>query len=194
MYMYMGMCSIRKVSLLQKARCKHSNKTTLLMQSIADMLSCSIQHPVSRQFLVCLSVCWHAGLNTAITRTPFATSLILTALSGHPEVAVPCLASALVSLFMTLQFPFIKSQRDRRDITIKELEFAEEAGQVVHIDAGIFSGNIREVGGDGQQDTASYHVSDSHIHNWVISGQLTNANGHVDAPATPDQSMEIGGV
>ena len=95
---------------------------------------------------------------------------------------------------MTLQFPFIKSQRDRRDITIKELEFAEEAGQVVHIDAGTFSGNIREVNGDGQQDTASYHVGDSHVHNWVISGQLTNANGHVDAPATPDQSMEIGGV
>jgi len=128
---------------------------------------------------------------------------------------VPCLASALVALFMTLHLPFIMSQRDRRDITIKELEFAEEAGQVVHIDAGTFSGNIREVAGnirevagnirevagnirevadDGQQDTASYHLSDSHVQNWVISGQLTNANGHVDAPATPDQSMDIGGV
>jgi len=137
---------------------------------------------------------FHAGLNTAITRTPFATSLILTALSGHPEVAVPCLASALVALFMTLHLPFIMSQRDRRDITIKELEFAEEAGQVVHIDAGNFSGNIREVADDGEQDTASYNVSDSHVQNWVISGQLTNANGHVDAPATPDQSMDIGGV
>ncbi len=121
---------------------------------------------------------------------------------------MPCLASALVALFMTLHLPFIMSQRDRRDITIKELEFAEEAGQVVHIDAGTFSGNIREVAGnirevagnirevadDGQQDTASYHLSDSHVQNWVISGQLTNANGHVDAPATPDQSMDIGGV
>lgn len=162
-------------------------------------LGLAITHIPGMPFLqglpdVVVAMTMAAGLNTAITRTPFATSLILTALSGHPEVAVPCLASALVALFMTLHLPFIMSQRDRRDITIKELEFAEEAGQVVHIDAGTFSGNIREVADDGQQDTASYHVSDSHVQNWVISGQLTNANGHVDAPATPDQSMDIGGV
>ena len=135
-----------------------------------------------------------AGLNTAITRTPFATSLILTDLSGHPEVAVPCLAASLVSLFLTLHFPFIMSQRDRRDITIKELELDSDApGQVVHIEEGVFSGQIQEVAGDSR-DAANYHVTDTHVHNWVISGQLTHANGHVDAPATPDQNMEIGGV
>ena len=107
---------------------------------------------------------------------------------------MPCLAASLVSLFMTLHFPFIMSQRDRRDITIKELEFAEQAGQIVHIDQGIFSGQIQQVADGDPADAVSYHVTDSHVHNWVISGQLTNANGHVDAPATPDQSMEIGGV
>ena len=50
----------------------------------------------------------------AITRTPFATTLILTGLCGHPEVMVSCLAAALVSLFVTLDFPFIGPQRNRR--------------------------------------------------------------------------------
>ena len=137
-----------------------------------------------------------AGLNTAITRTPFATSLILTALSGHPEIAVPCLASSLVALFLTLHFPFIMSQRDRRDITIKELELESETtpGQVVHIDHGMFSGRVQEAPDGDPLDSQNYVVCDSHVHNWVISGQLTNANGHVEAPATPDQGTTIGGV
>lgn len=136
-----------------------------------------------------------AGLNTAITRTPFATSLILTALSGHPEVAVPCLASSLVALFLTLPFPFIMSQRDRRDITIKDLEReAETTGQVVHIDQGVFSGQVQELADDAQLESGSYVVTGSHVHNWVISGQLTNGNGHVEAPATPEQGVVIGGV
>lgn len=50
----------------------------------------------------------------AITRTFFATTLILTTLSGHPEVMVPCLCASLVSLFVTLDFPFIGPQRSRR--------------------------------------------------------------------------------
>lgn len=144
-----------------------------------------------------------AGLNTAITRTPFATSLILTALSGHPEIAVPCLASSLVALFLTLHFPFIMSQRDRRDLTIKELELESETnpGQVVHIDHGAFSGRVQAAPDGDQLESQSYDVCDSHVQNWVISGQLTNANGHVeapathvDAPATPDQDATIGGV
>ena len=137
-----------------------------------------------------------AGLNTAITRTPFATSLILTTLSGHPEIAVPCLASSLVALFLTLHHPFIMSQRDRRDITIKELELESETmpGQVVHIDHGTFSGRVQEAPDDDQLESQSYVVTDSHVQNWVISGQLTNADGHVEAPATPDQDVIIGGV
>ena len=135
------------------------------------------------------------GLNTAITRTPFATSLILTALSGHPEIAVPCLASALVSLFLTLNYPFIMSQRDRRDITIKELEFeAEREGHTAHIQSGIFTGQIHEVNPSDVTNPDEFTVTDHHVHNWVISGQLSNVNGHVDAPATPDNNMEIGGV
>ena len=133
------------------------------------------------------------GLNTAITRTPFATSLILTALSGHPEVAVPCLASALVSLFLTLNFPFIMSQRDRRDITIKEIEFEAEHGHTAQIDSGVFTGQIQEVGND-HADPVEFRVSDHHVQNWVISGQLSNVNGHIDAPATPDNHTEIGHV
>jgi hypothetical protein len=49
--------------------------------------------------LLCMSVA--ASLNVAVTRTPFATALILTTLSGQADVAVPALASALVSLFAT---------------------------------------------------------------------------------------------
>ena len=59
------------------------------------------------------------GLETAITRTPLATALILANLSGDTGVTVPCLASAMVSLYITLYRPFIASQRDRSDVTIK---------------------------------------------------------------------------
>ncbi|KAK9829338.1 hypothetical protein WJX72_005245 [[Myrmecia] bisecta] len=76
--------------------------------------------------MLCMPVA--AGLNSAITRTPFSTSLILAILSGHPEVTVPCLASSLVALFLTLDFPFILSQRDRQDIIIKEIELLDEDG------------------------------------------------------------------
>lgn len=63
--------------------------------------------------------CVLAGIETAITRTPLATTLILANLSGHTGVIVPCLASALVSLFVTLHQPFIKTQQDRSDIQLK---------------------------------------------------------------------------
>ena len=87
------------------------------------------------------------------------------------------------------------SQRDRRDITIKEIEIEADGnhGHVTHIDTAMFTGQIHEVGAD-HVNPDEYHVSDPHVHNWVISGQLSNVNGHVDAPATPDNHMEIGGV
>ena len=109
---------------------------------------------------------------------------------------MPCLASSLVALFLTLHHPFIMSQRDRRDITIKELELEYETtpGQVVHIDRGTFSGRMQEAPDGDQLESQSYIVTDSHVQNWVISGQVTNANGHVEAPATPDQDATIGGV
>ena len=66
----------------------------------------------------------HTGLNTAVTRTPLATTHILSILSGSPEVTVPCLAAALTALYLTLEFPFILSQQDRRDITFAVCSFS----------------------------------------------------------------------
>ncbi len=60
-----------------------------------------------------------AGLNTAITRTPLATTHILSILCGQSNVTVPCLAAALTALFLTQPFPFILSQRDRSDVHLK---------------------------------------------------------------------------
>lgn len=60
-----------------------------------------------------------AGLETAVTRTPLSTTLILANLSGHTGVIVPCLASAIVSLFLTLNQPFIAAQQDRADINLR---------------------------------------------------------------------------
>ena len=60
-----------------------------------------------------------AGLNTAITRTPLATTHILSILCGQSNVTVPCLAAALTALFLTHPFPFILSQRDREDVHLK---------------------------------------------------------------------------
>lgn len=57
-----------------------------------------------------------AGLNTAITRTPLGSTLILASLSGEPGVAVPSLAAALVALYVTKRVPFIMSQRSRSDV------------------------------------------------------------------------------
>ena len=70
------------------------------------------------------------GLETAITRTPLATALILANLSGDTGVTVPCLASAMVSLYITLYRPFIASQRDRSDVTIKARLCAECRGSM----------------------------------------------------------------
>ena len=57
-----------------------------------------------------------AGLNTAITRTPLGSTMILAALSGEPGVAVPSLAAALVALYITKRVPFIMTQRSRSDM------------------------------------------------------------------------------
>ena len=54
-----------------------------------------------------------------MTRTPLASTLILSILAGSSTILVPCLASALVALYITLDFPFIMSQRDRADMAIK---------------------------------------------------------------------------
>ena len=65
---------------------------------------------------VLLCMCFAAGLNVAVTRTPFASPLILTCLSGQPTVMTPALCAALASLFVTRSSKFIGSQRDRADL------------------------------------------------------------------------------
>ena len=76
-------------------------------------------NPTTNKALAC------TGLETAITRTPLATALILSNLSGQTGVTVPCLASAMVSLYITLYRPFISSQRDRSDVIIKVQNYAD---------------------------------------------------------------------
>ena len=70
-----------------------------------------------------------AGLNTAITRTPLATTHILSILCGQSNVTVPCLAAALTALYLTNPFPFILSQRDRQDVHLKVLPRVEQVIQ-----------------------------------------------------------------
>ncbi|CAM9457455.1 unnamed protein product [Chrysoparadoxa australica] len=61
-----------------------------------------------------------AGLNVGITRTPFATALLLTTLSGQSSVAVPVLAASLTALFLTSNHVFIGSQQDREDLILAD--------------------------------------------------------------------------
>lgn len=63
-----------------------------------------------------LCMCFAAGLNVAITRTPFASPLILACLSGQSNITTPALCAALASLFVTRSSKFIGPQRDRSDI------------------------------------------------------------------------------
>eukprot|EP00210_Caulerpa_lentillifera_P003493 g3333.t1 len=71
---------------------------------------------ISDQPVVLLTMAGSAGLNASITRTPFASSLILTTLSGHLEILPAILCSALVAFFITMPFDFIKPQQYRTDI------------------------------------------------------------------------------
>lgn len=81
--------------------------------------------------LMCM--CFAAGLNVAVTRTPLASPLILATLSGAPNVAAPALCAALASLFITRASKFIGPQMDRADLRfigdLQTLE-ASTAGEV----------------------------------------------------------------
>lgn len=63
-----------------------------------------------------MSMCFAAGLNVAVTRTPFSSPMILAILSGQPNVSAPALCAALASLFVTRSSKFIGPQRDRSDL------------------------------------------------------------------------------
>ncbi|CAN0390371.1 unnamed protein product, partial [Laminaria digitata] len=64
--------------------------------------------------LVCMS--FAAGLNVAVTRTPFSSPLILAALSGQPDVTAPVICASLAALFITRSAKFIGPQKDRADL------------------------------------------------------------------------------
>lgn len=66
------------------------------------------------------------ALTTGITRTPFACTLILTALGGIPAATSPTLIACLIVFYATMSCPFLKTQKDRDDIEFKHLEFPEE--------------------------------------------------------------------
>ena len=59
-------------------------------------------------------------------------------------MAVPCLASALVALFLTLKFPFIASQRDRQDIQYKQLDERTVNHSNGYDDSAVYSNDLHE--------------------------------------------------
>ena len=65
---------------------------------------------------VLITMSFAAGLNVAVTRTPFASPLILAVLSGQPNIAAPVTCASLASLFITRSAKFISPQTDRADL------------------------------------------------------------------------------
>ncbi|CAM9243784.1 unnamed protein product, partial [Laminaria digitata] len=63
-----------------------------------------------------ITMSFAAGLNVAVTRTPFASPLILTVLSGQPNIAAPVICASLAALFITRSAKFIGPQTDRADL------------------------------------------------------------------------------
>lgn len=77
---------------------------------------------------VLISMSFAAGLNVAVTRTPFASPLILAVLSGQPNIAAPVTCASLASLFITRSAKFIGPQTDRADLQfIGDLQPLQEA-------------------------------------------------------------------
>ena len=75
--------------------------------------------------LVCMS--FAAGLNTAVLRTPFASPLILSALSGQPNITAPMLCASLTTLSVTRSARFLGPQTDKTDLQfIADLERPQE--------------------------------------------------------------------
>lgn len=88
-------------------------------------------------------LCMAASMNVALTRTPMATTLILSYLSGEQSVISAVLAASLISLFVTAYMPFIKTQVDRADISYAVAPRAdysatedEEGSQILEVEEG----------------------------------------------------------
>ncbi|KAK9821879.1 hypothetical protein WJX74_008487 [Apatococcus lobatus] len=129
-----------------------------------------------------------AGLNTAITRTPLATTLILSVLSGVPQVTVPCLAAALTSLFITYNMPFIKPQQDRTDIHWKELVMIEEDGELVIL------GEVPVSDREPLEDSAHGGHALAQAHQIDENGELCRPDADPENPAGEDIMERVGGV
>jgi len=80
------------------------------------------------------TLCVAGAVNVAITRTPLATALILTNLSGEPNVitavSVACVTSALATAYM----PFIGTQKVREDLDAEVIFYTEEEYEVDDLD------------------------------------------------------------
>ncbi|CAL8470569.1 g10111 [Coccomyxa elongata] len=136
--------------------------------------------------LFCMTVA--VGLETSITRTPLASTHILSILAGSSTITVPCLASALVALYMTLGFPFILSQRDRHDMALKELEEVEdESGNIILIERLDGSGAVQ----------AHIHGRDMNAHLNEIrvnpSGSM-DVHMHIDSQSPVEECDEVGAI
>mmetsp|Transcript_139 Transcript_139/g.418 ORF Transcript_139/g.418 Transcript_139/m.418 type:complete len:555 (+) Transcript_139:57-1721(+) len=66
-------------------------------------------------------LCIAAGINVAITRTAFSSSIILVSLSGEANAAAPIIAASLVSIFATYYMPFIRAQQGRCELLESQL-------------------------------------------------------------------------
>lgn len=112
-----------------------------------------------------MAMCFAAGLNVAVTRTPFASPLILAALAGQPNITAPALCAALASLFVTRSSKFIGPQSDRADLQyIGDLQplkkpAGEEASELSVKAPSMNGGAGAEHNDDSEEDspmTASY--------------------------------------
>ena len=75
-------------------------------------------------------------------------------------------------------------QRDRQDITIRELELTpEERRQSVEIEHGHISGTV--------QAQLNGHPIEGHLSGMLTNGQISGAAGHVEGH---DEVINVGGV
>lgn len=139
--------------------------------------------------LFCMTVA--VGLETSVTRTPLASTLILSILAGSSTILVPCLASALVALYITLDFPFITSQRDRTDMAFKIMQEAiDHEGNVVLVETA--DGGPNDIDAHFNGIDAHAHIQSVH----PVAGGGVDVQIHIDPEDQFDEAREVqpGGV
>ena len=123
--------------------------------------------------LMCM--CFAAGLNVAVTRTPFASPLILACLSGQPNVMAPALCAALASLFVTRSSKFIGPQRDRADL--KFVGDLQPLGRPSHKSTLSPSESSGDGDGDGDDDGDDFQAEAPTIGLGSGNGRRGSVNG-----------------